>query len=155
VAMKKVRIPLIGGVLAALFGDRAGYMPAFHIAASRLGTDPQGLPTGRDMFKGADVQAGYDTFQVFKEGYPHGSYSVLSPWHMKGRYLKAPPATFWERLFGARPASLPRPAITRPDEAFARVLALARKLPPKEALAVVARYSAVMQWRRDLGAGTR
>lgn len=29
----------------------------------------------------------YNTKQVFTSMYPHGAHSVLSPWHIKGRYM--------------------------------------------------------------------
>lgn len=39
-------------------------------------------------FKGKDLYNCYDTKQIFSETYPHGTHSLLSRWHLEGRYLK-------------------------------------------------------------------
>lgn len=39
-------------------------------------------------FKGTDLYDCYDTKQIFSETYPHGTHSLLSRWHLEGRYLK-------------------------------------------------------------------
>lgn len=138
-AMRKVKVPFIGWILNALFGGRAGYFPSFHMYSTRLGTSPLGLRTDGGTFVGADVHACYDTQQKFERDYPHGAHSVLSPWHTVGRY-KPQPVPWWRQVFARRAASSPRP-VTRPDPAYARVLALAKGLPPEEALRLVSRYS--------------
>jgi hypothetical protein len=43
----KVRIPFIGWLLALLFGDKAGYLPRFHLAVARMGTNPQEMAADR------------------------------------------------------------------------------------------------------------
>jgi len=144
VALKKVKIPFIGGILSALFGRKAGYLPAMHVAATRLGINPQSLPTERVIFAGKDLEPCYDTRQVFQASYPHGTHSVLSPWHVSGRFLPQPKPVGWAAvkawIFRA-PRSVSSTPLSRPDPAYARVLALSRKLPPDEAVRVVARYS--------------
>lgn len=43
--------------------------------------------------RGDDVKALYDTLQTYSSDYPHGTYSLLTPWHLKGRYM--PPKKGW------------------------------------------------------------
>ncbi|VTU36328.1 zonular occludens toxin domain-containing protein [Variovorax sp. PBL-E5] len=148
----KVRIPFIGGIISALFGDRAGYLPRFHLAVSRMGLNPQDLVADRATFIGKDIEACYDTRQVFKADYAHGSHSVLSPWHVKGRYLTEEPRSWWVAfgrwLRGKAPSRPPvasvRP-VTVPDPAWSRVVALCRSLPPHQASRVMARYARAAQ----------
>jgi len=145
IALKKVRIPFIGGIICALFGKRAGYLPAMHVASTRLGINPQALPTEKVVFQGKDLEPCYDTRQVFLVNYPHGTHSVLSPWHVTGRYQAAPVVTGWAKFWAGmvgKPAA--RPAVrpmTVPAPGYVRALALARLLPPGEALRHMARYS--------------
>jgi len=82
----KVKIPVFGSLLGALFGDRAAFFPRFHTAVYRIGVNPQDLVTNRAVFTGKDIEPCYDTRQVFLESYPHGTHSVLSPWHITGRF---------------------------------------------------------------------
>lgn len=142
----KVRIPFIGSLLSLLFTERAGYMPRFHVATSRLGTNPQDVVCDRLMFTGKDVEACYDTRQVFEAKYQHGAHSVLSPWHIEGRFLEDAQMPAWKKFLRdlwAKPARQKRTPVTAPDEAFARVVGLCRTLPANEALAIMARYTRV------------
>lgn len=139
----KVKIPFVGGIICALFGKKAGYFPRFHTAVSRIGCNPQDMRIDSSVFVGKDVEKCYDTRQIFESGYEHGSYSVLSPWHVKGRFLEsAQPSAFTQLLdalaaFGRgvvrwhRPPVRPvaRPSSFQPGAAYSRVLALARRLP--------------------------
>lgn len=130
----KVRVPFVGGLLSLLLGERAGYLPRFHSAVSRMGTSPQDLVADRFMFKGQDVEPCYDTRQVFQQSYPHGTHSVLSPWHVEGRFLEADKPTRWAVFLAnllAKPKPRPAP-ITTPDHAYVRVLGLLRHLPPDD-----------------------
>lgn len=146
----KVRIPFIGGLLGALFGPKAGFFPRFHMAVYRMGTNPQDLVANRATFIGKDLEKCYDTRQVFLIDYPHGTHSVLSPWHTHGRFLPAAEKTKlqrlaeWLRAF-VRVQPLPAPvraiARTRPDDGWSRVAYLCRSLPPNQALWVMARYA--------------
>jgi hypothetical protein len=98
VRFDRVKVPFIGGLLCSLLGEKAGYFPKFHRAVSRLGTTPQGLACDSWMFTGKDVEAAYDTLQVFRPDYAHGAFTMLSPWHVEGRYLKSPPLTGMDRV---------------------------------------------------------
>lgn len=86
-AMHRFRIPFIGWLIAALFGPKAAYMPKFHRAARRMGVDPKGLVAQSWWYTTGGVQAGYDTLQEFQDNYEHGPHSLLSAWHLVGRFL--------------------------------------------------------------------
>ena len=140
----KVRVPFVGSLLSLLLTERAGYMPRFHVATSRLGTNPQDVVCDRLMFTGKDVEACYDTRQVFEAKYPHGAHSVLSPWHVEGRFLASTSLPWWRRFmdrFRSAGVKQTRAPVTCPDPAYARVVALCKSLPPREALPLMARYS--------------
>lgn len=141
----KVKIPFVGGIICTLFGKRAGYFPRFHTAVSRIGLNPQDLKTDSAMFVGKDIEKCYDTRQVFIDNYPHGTHSVLSPWHVTGRYLPSQPVPWWKQFFNAarqgwNPPRTVRPVMTRPDPAYARVRALVMLLPPDQRPALLHRY---------------
>jgi len=94
----KVKIPFVGWILGALFGEKAAFFPKFHMGVYRLGVNPQDLVTNRAMFSGKDIEAAYDPRQVFMENYPHGTHSVLSPWHITGRFLAPERVSFWSQF---------------------------------------------------------
>ena len=133
-AFAKVKIPFVGWILGALFGERAAFLPRFHSAVYRIGVNPQDLITNRAMFTGKDIEPCYDTRQVFLEGYPHGTHSVLSPWHLKGRFLPEPVAGWWSRLFAGL-LRRPVPAVALGgrfvvrDLVAVRAATFARRLP--------------------------
>ena len=123
------------------------------ISARRLVSD-------RFMYRGNDIQPCYDTLQVFKADYPHGTHSVLSPWHIKGRYMEPPKLSIGERLaawfkgFFVKPAPLPRRApVAHPSPAVARVVKLARALPPAQAARALSRYFRALDAAAIGGAG--
>lgn len=144
-AFAKVRIPFIGWILSALFGERAGFFPRFHTAVYRIGTGPQDLVTNRAVFTGKDVEACYDTRQVFRESYPHGTHTVLSPWHVEGRYLEPEKPGFFRALWlslvkGERPAK-PKPRAPRaPSPELARVRRLVASLPAPDQVRILSRF---------------
>lgn len=147
----RIKWPFVGGLLGVLFGERAAYMPKFHVATARIGVNPQDLVADRAMFTGKDVEACYDTRQVFQLDYPHGTHSVLSPWHVTGRFLvdqkKAP---WWQTalalakgVVGVGPVARPplRPALTVPDAGYARARELVMRLPADQRIPLLRRYA--------------
>ncbi|QNN56253.1 hypothetical protein H9K76_00095 [Diaphorobacter ruginosibacter] len=140
----KVRIPFVGTLIGMLLGDRFGYLPRFHQAVFRIGTNPQDLVSDRLWFKGQDIEPCYDTRQVFRLDYPYGTHSVLSPWHVEGRFLAGDEVPWWRKLlailFKAKPQHVKPLAPLVPDLQLARVVKLARALPPDQSLQLVARY---------------
>lgn len=158
----KVRVPFFGFLLSLLFGEKAGYFPRFHSAVYRIGVNPQDLVCNRFTFVGKDIEKCYDTRQVFQVTYPHGTHSVLSPWHVEGRYMDQAKKSGWAAFVEWVSLALSpseehavRHPVTRPDAAMARVLALASKLPPAQATSVVARYMRASDVRRGASAPLR
>lgn len=141
----KVKIPFIGGLLCLLFGKKAGYFPKFHTAVSRIGCNPQDMRTDSVVYVAKDIEKCYDTRQIFEADYPHGTHSVLSPWHLEGRFLVQPGAGWWGRFFMAlrgrpvRSTATVRP-MTRPTPANARILALVKLLPADQRPQVMRMY---------------
>lgn len=139
-SFKNVRIPFVGWILSALFGERAGFLPNFHTAIYRIGTNPQDLVANRLTFVGKDVEPCYDTRQVFQESYPHGTHSVLSPWHVKGRYMPAPKRSLWASFVAWLLGKSDGAAVARPvplsfDPVAVKAAAVARTLPVSERIA--------------------
>lgn len=143
----KVRWPFVGGILGALFGERWAYMPRFHAATARMGCNPQDLVCDRMTFVGKDIEACYDTQQVFRSDYPHGTHSVLSPWHVEGRYMPEAAVVGWRAVVAAwcgrtkdKPRPLPAPITTVPAP-FVRALDMCRRLPPADRFRAAARIN--------------
>lgn len=112
----KVKLPLLSslGELVTL-GLWDGYLPKIHKASVIYlpGSSPNSpLVTDRWLYRGHELYNAYDTEQAFSEFYPHGMYSYLSPWHLKGRYEK--PVPWWRRVFGHSAGEPLRPAASRP-----------------------------------------
>jgi hypothetical protein len=76
--LDKVRIPWIGRILS-LFHERLGYLPRLHLVTSRVGYGAGAVVAERWYFRGADLHPAYDTKQIFKADYAHGTHSVLLP----------------------------------------------------------------------------
>lgn len=137
----RVKWPVFGGLLALLLGSKAAYMPRFHTAVTRIGCNPMDLKTDSLIFRGDDLHKCYDTRQVFQHDYPHGSHSVLSPWHTTGRFM-APAAKHWSvRLREALLAMWNRAPSPRPPVApKSPLLQLVMRLPPDRRIAFLKRY---------------
>jgi hypothetical protein len=144
--MDKMRIPLVGWIIAALIGEGRAQLPKVHLAVRRLGCDPKGLKARDWWYRDAGVQQGYDTRQVFRMDYPHGSHCLLSPWHTVGRFM--PPDPTWRQRIEQAIGKLFGPVSTAPKTAPAArrhphplVARIAATLPPDEALRHVARLT--------------
>jgi len=124
----RMRIPLVGGILAALLGPKYGYMPRMHIATRRLGLDPKGLTAQTWYYRDGGVQDGYDTLQIFLNDYPHGAHCLLSAWHLVGRHMP-PKKTFFDRVRDWFKGTPRTPVIARPK---LPIVAALMTLPPHE-----------------------
>jgi hypothetical protein len=88
-------------------------LPRVHSAIEHYGTTPQAVVSQRTFFRGAGLFEAYSTRQSIEsfdgEAVPDeieslgtsGCYSILPPWHTKGRYMKTT-----DLLFHATKASL-------------------------------------------------
>jgi len=104
--LDRVRIPFIGWVLQIL-GFKA-MLPKMHKATCRYGQGTSSVVTWRKWFKGADLYDGFDTRQKYDPFDNSGVCSMLSPWHVRGRYsipheeLKEYLIQLWERYFNVK-----------------------------------------------------
>ena len=80
--LDKVRIPYLGKLLS-LFNSRLGYFPRVHLATARVGYGTGAVIAERWFFQGNELHSAYDTRQVFRSDYPHGSYSALLPYDFR------------------------------------------------------------------------
>jgi zonular occludens toxin Zot len=105
-------IPVVTPLTSFFFGsDHAIRFPKMHIAVIRQGIDRDALLLSRHFFKSVEFYSAYDTQQRFRPQLPvpevdsdgrlncpdytglsldrfsPGLHSVLSAWHLKGRYL--------------------------------------------------------------------
>jgi zonular occludens toxin Zot len=62
------------------------YLPQFHFCSVRRVLSTGSSASERWLYRGTDLYDSYDTEQIFDPFYPSGMYSVLTPWHLKGRY---------------------------------------------------------------------
>lgn len=84
--LDRMKVPVISPVISLLTaGEVSGYMPRMHVAVVRMGTSPDGLVADRWFFRGDDLNNCYNTTQVFSDTYPHGTHSLLSPWHLSAK----------------------------------------------------------------------
>ena len=77
--MDRVKIPLIGWFLGAIV-TRWAYLPKFHLATARVGQGINAIVAERWQFVGTNLHAAYDTRQIFRSDYEHGTFSALVPW---------------------------------------------------------------------------
>lgn len=86
-------IPVVTPV-AAMLGFTVRW-PKLHIGVVKYGTAHDALRIDRKWYRGRDLYRAYDTQQVFVDReHPKavGLHSVLSSWHVKGRYM-----SWWQR----------------------------------------------------------
>lgn len=126
--LDRLKIPVIGMILGNF-----GKMPRMHIANYTL-SDAPGFVVDREMFRGDDLQKGYDTLQVFSSDYKHGPHSLLSAWHLKGRYGVEQATNFWHKVFP------PRVIAPVPLKPKLRSVSSLAGLPPDEAFAMAAQF---------------
>lgn len=85
--LDRVAIPYLGSIYKLLTGKQL-QGPKVHSARVVYGTSPTDMLSDRWMYRGTALYAAYDTKQRFLDDYPHGTHSLLTPWHLKGRYIK-------------------------------------------------------------------
>ena len=80
--LDKVRVPFIAPLIKFTTGINLTF-PRIHRANV---TYAGGLLSDVWTYTGNDLFSAYDTRQTFLQSYPHGTHSLLTPWHLKGRY---------------------------------------------------------------------
>jgi len=108
--LDRLKIPFITSIIKFVSGVRVT-MPKVHTAKVHYGDTEQGMVADRWTYRGKNLYKAYDTRQAFTDNIEildgnetdmRASYSLLSHWHLKGRYIKKPsfvyPKTFLEFL---------------------------------------------------------
>lgn len=138
--MDKVRIPVFGkvlGLIGSLWGSkRFGYLPRFHLVTSRVGAGATAVVAERWMYQGDDLHAAYDTRQVFRSDYEHGTHSVLPSWDW------APPLTLFAALLRHLRRKLPAAHVAPTLKPKLPAVALASTFGRDEAWHLARRYVA-------------
>lgn len=86
VRLDRLTVPVLGPLLK-LFG-LSGKLPYLHMGIVRYGQAFNSPVVDRLIYRGKPFWRAYDTLQRFTKNNEHaGVSSVLSPWHVKGRFL--------------------------------------------------------------------
>lgn len=111
--------------------SRWGYLPRMHLTTARLGSGPGAVIAERWMYRGDELHKAYDTRQVFRADYPHGSFSQwwVAPVQLPGCLARM------RAGLAARPKPLPRPKLAAVqalsglsrDDAWKAAVALAKR----------------------------
>lgn len=80
--LDKIRVPFIAPLFKMLTGINLT-MPRIHRAKVSYA---DGLISDVWVYRGNDLFECYDTRQSFIQNYPHGTHSLLTPWHTHGRF---------------------------------------------------------------------
>lgn len=80
--LDKIRVPFIAPIIKIFTGINVT-MPRIHRAKV---TYADGLVSDVWVYRGNDLFKCYDTRQSFIQNYPHGTHSLLTPWHTHGRF---------------------------------------------------------------------
>lgn len=95
--LDRISIPLIGSLYKLITGYRLGG-PRVHVAKAVYGISITDLVADRWVYRGTGLFAAYDTKQLFLEDYPHETHSLLTPWHLIGRYARPRDKDFYMRM---------------------------------------------------------
>lgn len=82
--LDNLRVPFIAPFFKMLTGINLT-LPRIHRAKV---TYADGLLSDVWTYRGNDLFQCYQTDQMFLQNYPHGTHSLLTPWHLYGRYKK-------------------------------------------------------------------
>jgi hypothetical protein len=135
--LDRLKVPYVGGAMRAV--GLKGNLPKIHRAKVHYGETEADLVSETWTYSGQQYYRAYNTKQKFTNNYPHGVHSVLSPWHIKGRYLP-PKKKFTEEITGAWQAYQypPNPLPLKPKHPLVDRIA---KLPnPQQRLEFLKRF---------------
>lgn len=135
--LDKMRIPVLGSLSKAIFGVEIR-PPKLHVAKVRFGMEHNAMVTDTWTYRGHALYKAYDTEQVFRDNYPHGMHSMLSPWHIEG----------YKHKFRRRPSEVVRDFF----KPLRRNVSHKPKLPLVAALQALPPDERIAHWRR-LNAG--
>lgn len=84
--LDRFSVPLLSPLWKMLTGSRLPG-PKIHVARVVYGISDDDPLVERWLTQGTRLHRCYDTKQAFRSDYPHGPYSLLTPWHLRGRYF--------------------------------------------------------------------
>ncbi len=82
--LDRYRVPLVSWIGINIS------MPRIHFAIVRYGLDRLSMVSHREFYRGTDLFSAYNTRQLLLQNEPinEGLSSNLTPWHLKGRFMK-------------------------------------------------------------------
>jgi len=95
--LDRIQVPLVGSLWKMLTGYRLTG-PKVHVAKCVYGISEDDLVSDRWVYRGHNLYPAYDTKQLFLADYQNGVHSVLTPWHIRGRYKVKRDRKFYMRL---------------------------------------------------------
>jgi len=111
--LDRIKIPLVGKLVQGVSGGLlSGNLPKLHVAIVKYGTEQHAPTADRWMYQAKDLYDAYNTRQIFTDGYEHGVYTYLPPWHLKGwqtRTARQKLRDWWDcKTYAKRPALKPK-----------------------------------------------
>lgn len=120
--------------------------PKMHLGVFKHGCDRDSLVVDRKFYRATELYSAYDTEQRFlPRDHPEavGLHTVLSPWHIEGRYLPPPPSVFLRWVYGL----IGFDYVSRLRARRRERLALRPKLPGVVALSKLPELEAIRVWK--------
>lgn len=84
--LDKLTIPFVSSI-SRIFTNNPIRLPKLHVTAVKYGDEQNALRVERWVYWGTDLYSSYDTKQAFSDFYEHGTYQMLTPWLVRGRYM--------------------------------------------------------------------
>jgi hypothetical protein len=84
--LSKFNVPVISPIWKLITGKPLK-LPPWHVVTYRDGHSTDGIKTDQNMYMGKHLYNVYNTAQTYSAEYEHGVHSLLTPWHLVGRYL--------------------------------------------------------------------
>lgn len=95
--MDRFRIPFLGVITKHIYGKELR-LPKLHVAVVKYGDTQQHPTVDRWSFLGKDFYNLYNTEQAYVDS-EGGNYSLLTPWHLVGRYERAKTWTDYANIY--------------------------------------------------------
>lgn len=83
--LDRISVPVLSPLYKFFTGKRLTF-PKVHICTFRAGESDTDMISERKTYVGKDYYQLYNSYQQFTSEYEHGPHSLLTPWHLVGRY---------------------------------------------------------------------
>jgi hypothetical protein len=93
--LDKFNVPFLSPIVKAFTGKPLK-LPKIHRIRFHDGYSQQGIKTDSNFYMGKHLYKVYNTAQTLSADYDSGTYCLLTPWHLVGRYLP-PKVPLWKR----------------------------------------------------------